>query len=200
MSELECLQPSDLVQALWAVLHCFADDAYSEEFQTEGAEMKKLILPTLTLIILQNSAFAAPGTATGPTALALAAVIAQHSPAVRAFDRRVIARLFRGNTRFGFTPNTTISVDADSAKGVAKLNRSRATVMCSAHTVQCSVRGSKTSRPRIQRYTKTGVFVCVKTLFVTLPSTTADSPPRPCDAMTMRSQPRSAAAATRPLQ
>ena len=29
----------------------------------------------------------------------------------------------------------------------------------------------------------------VSTLFVTLPSTTADSPLHPCDAMTMRSQP-----------
>jgi hypothetical protein len=46
--------------------------------------------------------------------LALAAVIAQHSPSVRAFDKRVIARLFRGNTSFGFTPNKKISVDADS--------------------------------------------------------------------------------------
>ena len=72
--------------------------------------MKKLILPALTFIVLQNAAFAAPGTATKPTALALAAVMAQHSPAVRAFDKRVIARLFRGNTRFGFTPNTKISV------------------------------------------------------------------------------------------
>jgi len=54
------------------------------------------------------------GTASGPSALALAAVIAQHSPAVRAFDKRVIARLFRGDTRFGFTPNTKISVDADT--------------------------------------------------------------------------------------
>jgi hypothetical protein len=76
--------------------------------------MKKLIISALTLTVLQNSASAAPGSATGPTALALAAVIAQHSPAVRAFDKRVIARLFRGNTRFGFTPNTKISVDADS--------------------------------------------------------------------------------------
>ena len=41
-------------------------------------------------------------------------MIAQHSPAVRAFDKRVIAGLFRGNTRFGFTPNTKISVDAES--------------------------------------------------------------------------------------
>jgi len=57
------------------------------------------------------------------------------------------------------------------------------------------VSADPTPRPRIQRYTKTGVFVCVRTLFVTLPSTTADSPPRPCDPMTMRSQP-----CPRPLQ
>lgn len=76
--------------------------------------MKKLIIPALALMALQTSASAAPGNAGGPAALALAAVIAQHSPAVRAFDKRVIARLFRGNTRFGFTPNTKISVDADS--------------------------------------------------------------------------------------
>src|SRR5262245_53640348 len=54
------------------------------------------------------------------------------------------------------------------------------------------------SRPRVQRYTKTGVFACVRTLFVTLPSTTAASPPRPCDAMAMRSQPLSEAAETMP--
>jgi hypothetical protein len=70
--------------------------------------MKNPIIPALALTILQNTASAAPGTATGPTA------IAQHSPTVRAFDKRVIARLFRGNTRFGFTPKTKISVDADS--------------------------------------------------------------------------------------
>ena len=49
-----------------------------------------------------------------PVALALAAVIAQHSPTVRAFDQRVIARLFGGSTNFGFTPNAKISVRADS--------------------------------------------------------------------------------------
>lgn len=76
--------------------------------------MKKLMISAVALAVIQSSASAAPGSATGPTALALAAVIAQHSPAVRAFDKRVIARLFRGNTRFGFTPNTKISVDADS--------------------------------------------------------------------------------------
>jgi hypothetical protein len=76
--------------------------------------MKKLMISAVALAVVQSSASAAPGNASGPAALALAAVIAQHSPAVRAFDRRVIARLFRGNTRFGFTPNTKISVDADS--------------------------------------------------------------------------------------
>src|SRR5262245_61052983 len=76
--------------------------------------MKKLMIAARTFTILQTTASAAPGTATGPAALALAAVIAQHSPVVRTFDRRVIARLFRGNTRFGFTPNTKISIDADS--------------------------------------------------------------------------------------
>src|SRR5262249_24620815 len=85
---------------------------------TEAAEMKKLIIvaliPALALTVVQSTASAAPGTASGPSALALAAVIAQHSPAVRAFDKRVIARLFRGDTRFGFTPNTKISVDAES--------------------------------------------------------------------------------------
>jgi hypothetical protein len=45
--------------------------------------MKKLIIPALALTFVQTTASAAPGTASGPTALALAAVIAQHSPAVR---------------------------------------------------------------------------------------------------------------------
>ena len=76
--------------------------------------MKTLIIAVLALTVVQTAASAAPGTASGPTALALAAVIAQYSPAVRALDRRVIARLFRNNTGFGFTPNTKISVDADS--------------------------------------------------------------------------------------
>jgi len=75
---------------------------------------KKLIVAALVLAATPQVASAATGSATGPAALALAAVIAQHSPRIRPFDRRVITRLFRGNTRFGFTPNTKISVDVDS--------------------------------------------------------------------------------------
>jgi hypothetical protein len=76
--------------------------------------MTRFILLAVFTIVGQQAAVAAPITATGPTALALAAVIAQHSPEVRAFDRRIIARLFGGRTNFGFTPNAKISVTADS--------------------------------------------------------------------------------------
>ena len=40
-----------------------------------------------------------------------------------------------------------------------------------------------------QWQTRTGIFVCVSTLVVTLPSTIAAIPLLPCEAMTMRSQP-----------
>jgi hypothetical protein len=76
--------------------------------------MTRFILFVVFMIAGQQAAVAAPVTATGPTALALAAVIAQHSPVVYAFDRRIIARLFGGRTNFGFTPNTKISVTAES--------------------------------------------------------------------------------------
>jgi hypothetical protein len=76
--------------------------------------MMRFILLAVFTIVGQRAAFAAPVTATGPTALALAAVIAQHSPLVRALDKIIIARLFGGRTNFGFTPNKTLSVTADS--------------------------------------------------------------------------------------
>ena len=77
-------------------------------------KMMKFIVFLLFSLLGQWSALAAPVTAPGPTALALAAVLAQSSPLVSAYDKRVIARLFRGNTNFGFTPNTKILVVADS--------------------------------------------------------------------------------------
>jgi hypothetical protein len=74
----------------------------------------RLIVLVFALALGIPAASAAPGSVTGPSALALAAVLAQHSPLVRPFDRRVIARLFRGSTGFGFTPNNKISIDVDS--------------------------------------------------------------------------------------
>src|SRR5215831_7269321 len=95
----------------------YARDCPAEEgFRSETAQMKKLIIPATVLTVMQNTA--SDRHATGPSALALAAVIAQYSPALRAFEKPITARLFRGDTRFGFTSNTKIPVDADSATGM----------------------------------------------------------------------------------
>ncbi len=63
-------------------------------------------------------ALAAAGNASGPSALALAAVVASHSSVLGSYDRRVMARLFGGHsTSFpSFPPNRKISVTADSVK------------------------------------------------------------------------------------
>ena len=46
-----------------------------------------------------------------------------------------------------------------------------------------------------QRQTRTGMLVWVSTLLVVLPSKIAEIPPRPCEAMTITSQPLSTAVA-----
>ena len=58
-------------------------------------------------------AAAAPATASGPTALAVAAVLAQYSPVLNPGERKVIAGLFDGNTRKSY-PLKKLSVDADA--------------------------------------------------------------------------------------
>lgn len=55
----------------------------------------------LLTILGQSAASAAPATTTGPTALAVAAVIAQYSPLLSAYEKRRIAGLFDGNVRAG---------------------------------------------------------------------------------------------------
>jgi hypothetical protein len=56
---------------------------------------------------------AAPATITGPTALAVAAVVAQYSPVLNPGERKIIAGLFDGNTRMSY-PIRTLSVGADT--------------------------------------------------------------------------------------
>jgi hypothetical protein len=51
----------------------------------------------------------------GPAALALAGVIAQHSSVLGSYDQRAVRRLFDGNNSISFPPNRKISVKADSA-------------------------------------------------------------------------------------
>jgi hypothetical protein len=70
----------------------------------------------VALALGQDAAVAKSITTDGPGALALAAVVADHSPLVGAFDKSVLARLFAGHTNFGFTAGKKISVTADSVE------------------------------------------------------------------------------------
>ncbi len=58
-------------------------------------------------------ASAASGKVSGPSALALAAVVASHSPLLSSTDRRAIARVFAGNP-ISFPAGRKISVTANS--------------------------------------------------------------------------------------
>jgi hypothetical protein len=70
-------------------------------------------LAALTLFLFPAAASAAPATVTGPTALALAAVVAQHS-SLPAYDKRVMARLLAGDSIFFIAAKTKVSVTADT--------------------------------------------------------------------------------------
>jgi hypothetical protein len=76
-------------------------------------------IPRVAAVVVLLAAFgpsavsAAPATLTGPTALAVAAVIAQYSPILNPGERKVIAGLFDGNTKMSY-PIKTLSVSADT--------------------------------------------------------------------------------------
>jgi len=77
--------------------------------------MKSVVVLTSLLAVAQARAVsAAPATATGPTAFALACVLAQHSPLLSASDKRVIAHLFSGASNVMPPANKKFSVTADS--------------------------------------------------------------------------------------
>src|SRR5215831_5734290 len=75
--------------------------------------MKKLTIPALAFIVVQHTAFAFPVTEAGPS-LGLGRGDSPTFAGSARFRQAVIARLFGSSTSFGFTPNTKISVDADS--------------------------------------------------------------------------------------
>jgi hypothetical protein len=52
--------------------------------------------------------------ASGPSALALAGVVAEHSSVLGSFDKRAVRRLFDGHSNIGFPPNRKISVKAET--------------------------------------------------------------------------------------
>jgi hypothetical protein len=80
--------------------------------------MKNLIPGIATALVLAalpgpSAASAAPAALTGPTALAVAAVVAQYSPLLNPGERKVIAGLFDGNGRISY-PKRKLSVSADT--------------------------------------------------------------------------------------
>src|ERR1700751_5736821 len=87
-------------------------DLSKEGFNMNAPDLKHIATLLVPLLLLLGSQSAsAASTATGPTALALAAVIAPHSPILSQQKKHVIARLFDGQSNV--TPNTKISVKAD---------------------------------------------------------------------------------------
>lgn len=59
------------------------------------------LFTTLVTAFGQSAALAAPATTTGATALAVAAVVAQYSPLLSAYEKRLIAGIFGGNVKAG---------------------------------------------------------------------------------------------------
>ncbi len=80
-------------------------------------DMRKVLTTAIFLVLgqgLVSVASAAGSTASGPAALALAAVVAEHSPILSVKERRPIARLFDDKLNFSFPASQKISVKADS--------------------------------------------------------------------------------------
>lgn len=61
-----------------------------------------------------STALAAYSSASGPTALALAAVVAEHSSMLTAQEKTTVARLFNNEVSHGFPPTQKIYVKADA--------------------------------------------------------------------------------------
>ena len=74
--------------------------------------MKRIALPVLALALTMQSASA--DTAAGQRALALAALVAEHSPSLGGEDKYAVVRLFEGGLNFPFPANRKITVQADS--------------------------------------------------------------------------------------
>jgi hypothetical protein len=75
--------------------------------------MKRTVLVAFALLPLASGSAMAATTA-GNSALALAALVAFHSPLVSAHDKNIMARMFNGNLSFSFPKNRKILVRADA--------------------------------------------------------------------------------------
>jgi len=73
--------------------------------------MRKAALLAIPLLLAGHSAFA--DSAGGNGALALAALVAENSPAVSGFNKTIMARMLNGNLAFAYPAGHTILVKAD---------------------------------------------------------------------------------------
>lgn len=82
--------------------------------------MTNLIVKMSALVLLAalgpSAASAAAGNASGSSALALAAVVAQHSTVLSASDKKTIASLFDGNAKTSYPAKKKLTVAADSVQ------------------------------------------------------------------------------------
>jgi hypothetical protein len=75
--------------------------------------MKPIIaIQLIPLLLINHAAFA--GSADGNGALAVAALVAEHSPAVKAGDKTVLEKFLNGQTNVPYPPNKKITVAADA--------------------------------------------------------------------------------------
>jgi hypothetical protein len=74
--------------------------------------MKPIAFLTIPLLLANHAAFA--GSIEGNGALALAALVAEHSPGVTAFDKNVLAKFLNGYANVRYVPNKKITVAADA--------------------------------------------------------------------------------------
>ena len=74
--------------------------------------MKPIAFFAIPLMLASNAALA--GSIDGNGALALAALVAEHSPNVIAVDKIVLARFLNGQTNIHYAPKKKISVKADA--------------------------------------------------------------------------------------
>ncbi len=69
--------------------------------------MKPIAFLTIPLLLANNAAFA--GSIDGNGALALAALVAEHSPNVAASEKTVLAKFLNGQTNMSYLPNKRIT-------------------------------------------------------------------------------------------
>ena len=72
--------------------------------------MKPIAFLTIPLLLANDAALAGPIEGNG--ALALAALVAEHSPGVTAFDKNALAKFLNGYANVRYAPNKKITVAA----------------------------------------------------------------------------------------